>query len=113
MRPDDFACGEKQSGQYEDPHRKPPRQMQGGKLPCRQVAPDRAAQRVQKKSRKMIFRPDEPRRDEKEKRNEIRPMDEKPETETGFAKENCQQQKNRREIKQSLRPFAQTSQCSA
>src|SRR5205807_3792264 len=87
MRPDDSARGEKQSGQHEEPRRKPPREMQGGKLPCRQVAPARAAQRVQKKSRKTIFRPDEPRRDEKEKGDKIRPMEKKPETETGFAKE--------------------------
>src|SRR5437764_6570312 len=113
MRPDDSARGEKQSGQYEDPHRKAPRQMQGGKLPCRQVAPDRTAQRVQKKSRKTIFRPDEPRRDEKEKWNEIRPMEEKPETETGFAKENCQENKKCREINQSCESLAQARRCSA
>ena len=75
--------------------------MQGGKLPCRQLAPDRATQRVQKKSRKTIFRPDKPRRDEKEKGDEIRPMEKKRETESGFTKKNCQENKKRREIKQS------------
>ena len=61
----------------------------------------------------MIFRPDKPRRDEKEKRNEIRPMEQEPETESGFTKKNCQENKKRREIKQSYRPFAQTRQRSA
>ena len=81
-------------------------------MPTRQPALVRPTERTDNEAWKMAFSPDEPRSDDDEEKEQISPVEQKPETQPRFTKKNGEKDADGREIEKGREAFRQAGEAS-